>query len=370
MTNLSDPITFFEGLSRLDIVGILLPSILSFFIGVAITPIIAGALYRNRVWKPKSVAKSVDGKAATITQKLHNDEKRKVPRMGGSIAIVSVMITIVVFWLLARISDTGILEETNILNRNQTWLPVFTLITGALLGAVDDLAVSGKMGRFKLGRYVGGGLSLKTRLAIVGAISLASGYWFYDKLDVTSVYIPFWQSFDIGLLMIPFILVVMVATYSGGVIDGVDGLSGGVFSIMFGTYGLISLMQGMYDLAALCTAIVGGLLAFLWFNIPPARFYLSEVGTMPLTLTLSLLAFITDTAFLLPIIAFPLLISTGSVIIQVLSKKYRGKKVFTVSPIHNHFQANGWPGPKVTMRYWVMSQVMAISGLVIYILGY
>ena len=92
---------------------------------------------------------------------------------------------------------------------------------------------------------------------------------------------------------------------------------------------------------------------------------------MGLTLAIAMIAFITDTALLLPIIAFPLLLSSLSVIIQVLSKKLRnGKKVFIVSPIHNHFQALGWPGPKVTMRYWVFSQFMAVGGLIIFLLGY
>ncbi|MEK7531782.1 MAG: phospho-N-acetylmuramoyl-pentapeptide-transferase, partial [Patescibacteria group bacterium] len=126
---------------------------------------------------------------------------------------------------------------------------------------------------------------------------------------------------------------------------------------------------------AFCAAIVGGLLAFLWFNIPPARFFMSETGIMGLTITLTVVAFMTDTLgggnglIVLPIIALPLLIASGSSLIQVLSKRFRGKKIFLVAPIHHHFQALGWPGYKVTMRFWVVGVIFALLGLVLALAG-
>ena len=112
--------------------------------------------------------------------------------------------------------------------------------------------------------------------------------------------------------------------------------------------------------------IAGSLLVFLWFNIPPARFYLSETGTMGLTTTLTVVAFLTGQIFILPVIALPLVLTVLSVVIQLLSKKFRnGKKVFIVAPLHNHFIANGWPKYKVTMRYWVFSAVCAVSGIIL-----
>ncbi|MEM6997724.1 MAG: hypothetical protein AAF413_02315 [Patescibacteria group bacterium] len=370
MSNLREPIDFFDQLTRADIVGVLVPSVVAFLVGIFVTPIVANALYKHKVWKAKSVAKTVDGKAATITQKLHNDDKRKVPRMGGLVIIASAAITTLLFWALAILFDGGLAGDIDLVNRDQTWIPLFALFVGAALGAADDLAVCGKANSLKIGKYVGGGLSLKVRLAIVGLISLFCGYWFHYKLGIDSIYIPFVGDLSLGLLIIPLVVIAMVATYSGGIIDGIDGLAGGVYSIIFSSYAVIAMMQGKYDLAALCLMIVGGLMAFLWFNIPPARFYLTEVGDMPLTLVIALIAFITETVAILPIIAFPLLVTTASVIIQVLSKKYRGKKVLTVSPLHNNFQVNGWPGHKVTMRYWVFSQMAAVSGIIIYILGY
>ncbi len=373
MDSLDQPLTFFDQISRLDLVSILLPGFFAFVVGILITPIVTHFMFKHELWKKKSVAKSVDGKKATITAKLHADEKRKVPRMGGLVIVLSIIITVGLFWAIGRLLPDIWVAELDLVDRNETWLPLFALLSGFVLGVLDDLAVVGKLQflKSKFGKYAGDGLSLKMRILLVAFVGAVAGWWFYSKLGVDSIFIPFWQDLHIGVLIIPFIVMVMVATYSGGIIDGIDGLSGGVFSIIFSSYALIALLQGRLDLAALCVVIVSGLLAFLWFNIPPARFYMSETGTMALTLTVSIIAFITDTALLLPIIAFPLLISTLSVMIQVTSKKFRGgKKVFIVSPIHNHYQALGWPGPKVVMRYWVFSQFMAVGGLIIFLLGY
>ena len=162
----------------------------------------------------------------------------------------------------------------------------------------------------------------------------------------------------------------MLGIYAGGVIDGIDGLAGGVFMSSYAAYGVIAFTQQQIDLSAFCFVVVGGLLAFLWFNIPPARFYMSETGSMALTMTLTVIAFLTGHALLLPIIAFPLVITTISDVIQLTSKKLRkGKKVFLVAPIHHHFEALGWPPYKVTMRYWVISVVFATIGLIIALIG-
>lgn len=373
MNSLEESITFFTEVTRLDIVKILIPTIFTFVIGILITPIVTHFMYKHELWKKKSVSRTVDGRAATITSKLHNDEARKTPRMGGIVIVASVLITALVFWLPSALLKVGWLDELNFLSRSQTWVPLVALFGGFVIGFVDDLAVVGKIkpSSRAMSKYIGGGLSLRRRIALVSIIGLFCGVWFYGKLDVTSIYIPFWQSIEISWLIIPLFIGVMVATYSGGIIDGVDGLSGGVMAIIFTNYALISFLQHRFDLATLCLSIVGGIMAFLWFNIPPARFFMSETGMMALTVCLSVVAFFTDTVVILPVIAFPLVITSLSVILQVLSKRFRnGKKIFTVSPLHNHFQANGWPGPKVTMRYWVLAQFCAVGGLIIFLLGY
>lgn len=348
----------------LNILKIVVPATVAFMVGMLTTPVLSNFLYKNKMWKKKSVAVATDGEMASITQKLHNDEEKKTPRMGGIIIWLSALVTILIFWLGAII-DGPIMQKLNFLSRNQTWLPVFTLLIGALIGLVDDYwSVTEKYDQ------KAGGLSSKKRLLAVFIIALIGAWWFYAKLEVMDIMIPFVGIWHSGFWFILFFIIVMLGTYSGGVIDGLDGLAGGVFGIIFGAYGLVALLQNQIDLAAFCFVLVGGLLAFLWFNIPPARFYMSETGTMALTITLVVVAFLTKQVLILPIIAFPLVVSSGSSIIQLLSKKFRhGQKVFIVAPLHHHFQALGWPAGKVVMRYWVMGMIFASLGIIIALIG-
>ena len=353
------------GIEIINIVKVIMPTALAFFIGIIITPIISGYLYKNKMWKKRAGKVALGGGETPIFNKLHKDKEVGTPKMGGTIIWGSVFITIFALWAFASLFPNSITEKLNFLSRNQTWLPLFTLFVGSLIGLIDDyFEVTGKAD------YLAGGLSLKKRLFVVLIVSIMGAWWFFVKLEMTSILIPFFGVLNVGWLFIPFFVLVMLGVYSGGVIDGLDGLAGGVFMSSFATYGVIAFFQDQINLAAFCFVIVGGLLAFLWFNIPPARFYMSETGTMGLTMSLAVIAFLTQQVLLLPLIAFPLVVTTMSDIIQLVSKKLRGgKKVFLVAPIHHHFEAIGWPSYKVTMRYWVISIICAIIGLVIALIG-
>lgn len=350
-----------------DFVKLLVPAALAFTIGIGIAIVLSHYLYTYRMWKPKAGKVDMAGKDTPIFNALHKDNEVGTPRMGGIIVWLAPILTVGFLSLTAAISPAASFIKLDLLSRNQTWLPLAALLLGGLIGIVDDwFEVRGIKGR------PAGGLSLKKRLLLVGAIGLLVGWWFYDKLDVIGIGIPFTNAeLTLGIWIIPVFVLIMVAVYSGGIIDGIDGLAGGIFAVAFSAYAAIAFVQEQINLAALSLAIVGAILAFLWFNIPPARFYMSETGSMALTVTLAVMAFMTDSlAFgkgilVLPIIAFPLLVTTLSVIIQTLSKKFRGKKVFLSAPIHHHFEALGWPRYKVTMRYWVISAMAAIVGIAI-----
>lgn len=348
----------------IDVVKIFVPAIVAFVIGLAITPPVSAFLVSKKFWKKKSVVVATDGGGAPITQALHGDEERKTPRMGGIVIWASALLTIFIFWFGSQFSNE-ILDKLDFLSRNQTWLPVFTLIIGALIGLLDDYWTVSEIYDQKAG-----GLSFKKRIIMVTGVAIIGAWWFYEKLEMTTVIVPFVGAFDIGLLFIPFFILVMLGTYSGGVIDGLDGLSGGVFSIIFSIYGFIAFLGNQIDLAAFCFVLVGAILAFLWYNIPPARFFMSETGIMALTMTLAVVAFLTQQVLILPIIAFPLVISSASSSIQLLSKRFRGgKKVFLVAPLHHHFQAKGWPASTVVMRYWIVGAICGLIGLVLVLLG-
>lgn len=349
----------------LKVLKVLLPASIAFFIGILITPTITNFLYKHKMWKKKSGKIAYDGKEAAVFNSLHQSET-KTPRLGGMVIWLSVLFVSAIFWFLPRIFDIEIFWDLEFISRNQTWIPLATLFFGALVGLIDDLyEIKGDESR-KMG-----GMSAKKRLAIVGIVALLVSLWFYIKLGITAINLPFGYELYLGWLIIPFFILVTIAIYSGGVIDGIDGLAGGVFASIFSAYSVISFSQGQIDLAVFCALVVGAILAFLWFNVPPARFYMSETGSMSLTLTLSVVAFMTDKTgdglgfFVLPIVAFLLLATAFSSFIQIMSKKFFGKKIFLSAPIHHHFEALGWPSYKVTMRYWILSIILAALGSII-----
>ncbi|MEK7610433.1 MAG: hypothetical protein AAB468_01655 [Patescibacteria group bacterium] len=348
-----------------NIIKIFAPAILSFFVGVLLTPPLSYYLYKYQMWKKKAGKIAPDGRATPIFNELHKDKEVGIPRMGGVIIWSSVLLTIFIIWLTAVLFPGDITRKINFLSRNQTWLPLFTLIAASVVGLIDDWwEVSGRS------RYISGGLSFNKRLAVVTIIGLIGAAWFYYKLELSTIFVPGLGDLDIGWFIIPVFVAVMIALFSSSVIDGIDGLAGGVMAIIFAAYSGIAFFQNQIDLAAFCAVITGGTLAFLWFNIPPARFYMSETGILGLTTTLTVVAFLTNSVLALPIIAFPLLATSLSVSIQLLSKKLRhGRKIFLVAPVHHHFEALGWPAHKVVMRYWVISIISAVIGMIVVLIG-
>jgi len=215
----------------------------------------------------------------------------------------------------------------------------------------------------------GGGLSVLYRLGLYTFVSLIGGLWFYFKLDWDVFHVPFVGNFEIGLWYIPLFVFILVATaFSVNEADGLDGLAGGALATTFAALGAICFAQGKFELAALCGVIMGALVAFLWFNINPARFFMGDTGAMSLGITVGVIAMLTNTALFLLIIGFIFVVDTLSVIIQVSSKKIRKKKVFLSAPIHHHFQAIGWPEPKIVMRFWLISSIAAVVGVILFLL--
>ena len=350
-----------------DVVKVLVPAVVAFTVGIAITPLVTKQLYAHKAWKKRPGKMALDGSVAVEFNRLHKERERAVPRMGGIVIWASAVITIVGIALLAFIWPTAETIKLDFLSRSQTWIPLFALLTGALVGLINDLLDISHNGE---------GLSLRRRLGIIVALSAFIGWWFYEKLEITSVGIPFSASLEVGWLIVPFFIIVALAVYASGVIDGIDGLSGGVFAMIFAAYAMIALSQQQIDLAAFAAMITGAILAFLWFNIPPARFFMTETGTMALTFALATIVFMTDTLgegigiAVLPIIGALLVVTVASNIVQTLSKRYRnGKKVFRIAPLHHHFEAIGWPQEKVVMRYWVLGAMCAVLGVVLALVG-
>lgn len=348
----------------LNVIKISLPAVFSFFIGLSITPILTDFFYRNKLWKQRS--RKIDSsndpkdKISETFKKIHNEAgELSTPRIGGMVIWLSVAIAVGLLYLNVIAFPGDLARKLNFLNKNQTILPLVSLLFASLIGLLDDLL------QIKGGEHFSDGISRKRRILIVLLIASASSWWFYFKLQGPLIHVPFVGDRDFGLLFVPFFILVMLGVFSGSVIDGIDGLAGGVMATAFAAYMVVSFFNNQINLAAFCAVMVGGILAFLWFNIPPARFYMGETGMLGLTVTLSIVAFLSNQPFLLPVIAFPLLATSLSSSIQLFSKKYFKKKVFHVAPVHHHFEALGWPSYKVTMRYWVLSIICAIVGVVL-----
>ncbi|OGG76425.1 hypothetical protein A2950_01690 [Candidatus Kaiserbacteria bacterium RIFCSPLOWO2_01_FULL_55_19] len=353
-----------------DLIKVFIPATAAFVIGIAFAPLLTHYLYKYRVWKKKAGKISLDGTPAVEFEKIrmhvHTGTETSTPRMGGILIWVSVTVVTAGAWLLARLVPIPLFEKLDFLSRSQTWIPLFSLLTGSLMGFMNDVLDIHPSGER--------GVRLRTRLLFVTLISGFIGWWFYAKLGVDSIGIPSDGTLFLGPLIVPLFIIITLGLYAGGVIDGIDGLAGGIFSTAFMAYAGIAYFQNQINLAAFSATLTGAILAFLWFNIPPARFWMTETGTMGLTMTLAVIAFMTDTPgngygiAALPIIAFPLVVTVLSNIVQISSKRFYGRKVFRIAPLHHHFEAIGWPSYKVTMRYWIISIICAIVGMTVALL--
>lgn len=339
------------------IIRILILSSTSFVAALLITPFITHFLFKYKM------GKSIRNSGATpVFSELHA-KKAGTPTMGGLIIWGTVLVLALVFSILPMMFDSVLLERLNFLSRRETLMPLGILVLSAIVGLFDDWL------DIKRASSGGGGLTIKYRLLIYTCIAGIGAWWFYFKLSWDTFHIPFMGTFQMGWpYLLVFIFIIVATAFSVNESDGLDGLAGGTLLFSFMSYGVITFLRGQFDLAAFCGVIVGALLAFLWFNINPARFFMGDTGAMSLGITLGILAMFTNTQLILPLIGSVFVMESASVLIQLASKKFRGKKVFISSPIHHHFEALGWSEPKIVMRFWVIAQISAAIGLVIFLL--
>lgn len=320
---------------------ILLLSIVTFCLAMLLTPIYTHFAYKHRLWK-RSRTHSTTGEAITVIASMRI--KRHIPLMAGLIGITAATFVTVIFNL----------------DRAQTWLPLAALLGGGFVGLIDDIInIKGRGGNVA-------GLRAPIKFAMITFVAAVGACFFYYKLGYATIYIPFHGDLRLGWLLIPLFTLVVVSTGNAvNISDGVDGLSGGLLISAYAAFGLIAALQGNFGIAGFCMTIVGALLAYVWFNIPPARFIMGDVGSFAFGTALGFVAMMTDTLFLLPLIALVFVAEAGSTLIQILSKKIYHRKIFIAAPLHHHLEATGWPKTKVTMRFWVIGQACAALGVIL-----
>lgn len=331
-----------------ELATVSLLSVIAFILAMLLTPFYTFLAYRYRFWKKQRTDSTTGEKLSVFTQ-LHAEKfKRKIPTMAGIIGVVSITIVTCVFNL----------------DRAQTWLPLAALVGGGAVGLLDDIInIKGH------GRGVAG-LRSSLKFLMITGLAATLGWFFYSKLGYDAVHITFFGDLALGWLIVPLFMLAIVSTSNAvNISDGLDGLSGGLLMASYSSFGVIALLQGQVLLAGFCFTVVGVLLSYLWFNIYPARFFMGDVGSFAYGTALGVVAMLTNTLFLLPIIGLLFVIEAGSSLIQITSKRLFHRKIFLSAPIHHHLEATGWPETKVTMRFWVIANVFAVIGIVLAITG-
>ena len=327
---------------------------LAFVIAMILTPLWTHVLYR---W---NLGKNIRNNGDTPVYSALHEKKRGTPTMGGVLIWMTTIIVLFGLYGLSIVLPFEWVKQLNFLSRFETWLPAASLIAAACIGLADDMLDIIKFGK------QGIGIRFRYKLILYAGIAIVGALWFYYKLGWDVIRVPFFETIAIGWWYIPLFLFVIIGTgFAVNEIDGLDGLAGGTLLTAYAAYGAIAFAEGKIHLAMFCGVIAGALLAFLWFNIYPARFFMGDTGSMSLGVTLGIISMLTNYSLLLPVIGLLFVIEALSVIIQVVARKVFHKKVFAAAPIHHHFEAKGWPEPKIVMRFWVISAVTAVIGIVI-----
>ncbi len=341
----------------IEAIRVLTMGMIAFLVALGITPFFVKLVDKFGL---KKQIRNAD--AAPIYAALHKN-KEGTPTMGGVIIWVTVLALALVFWILHNVFD-GQFAFFNFVDRAQTYLPLATLAIAAIIGLVDDV-----FGILRIGAN-GGGLKVRHKIIVYTFVALIGALWFYYRLEWDVLQIPFYQNIQVDWWYIPiFMFIIVASAFSANETDGLDGLAGGVMLFAFIALTVVSFALNRYHLATFGSAMIGALLAFLWYNIYPARFFMGDTGSMSLGITMGVIAMLTNTTLFLPFFAPILVIESLSVIAQMISKKAFGKKLFLSTPIHHHFEALGWPETTITMRFWIISAVISALGLALFFLN-
>ena len=330
---------------------------IAFILSMVLAPYVITLLKKYKMGKTLR-ENATSGEVAKIFNLLHK-KKEGVPTMGGVLIWGTVLVTVLVSRFL---SFVGVIDQS-ILQREQTYLPLFALVVTGILGLVDDWFNIKGIGKTK-------GLSVKPRVILMTLFAVAGAWWFHYKLGWSEIHIPRVGDFDIGFWYMPlFVFIILAAANAVNITDGLDGLAGGLLVLAYMAFGIIAYFDGQLFLAGFCAVVVGALTGFLWFNVPPARFMMGDTGAIALGATLGVIAMLTNSALMLAVIGGIFVIETLSSIIQLFSKKVFKRKVFKIAPFHHHLEAIGWSESTVVMRLWILGAMLGVVGVIIAILG-
>ncbi|MCF7917628.1 phospho-N-acetylmuramoyl-pentapeptide-transferase [Candidatus Gracilibacteria bacterium] len=346
-----------ESLLISNLITIFIYTVCSFLLAGLVFPDFIKFVQQYELTK-KIREEGLSGGVAELFKKLHS-HKSGTPTMGGVVILFAILGTVIISRVLSYL---GIIDAS-ILNRGETYLPIVTLVAVGALGVVDDYLNIREHSKQK-------GLSAKVKFWSLVIFSVIGSMWFSLKLGWSIVHIPGVGDFDIGLWYAPLFIFILVGTANAvNFTDGLDGLAGGLLAIAYGVFAVIAYFYGLPILSVFCAVVVGALIAFLWFNVPPARIYMGDTGSLALGATLGVIAILTNAVFILAIIGFIFVLETVSIILQLFWKKVFKRKLFAIAPIHHHFEHKGWSETQIVMRFWILGAGAGIVGLIVGIVG-
>ena len=283
------------------------------------------------------------GKQIRLEGQEHHMAKQGTPTMGGWLFLVTSAVAMAIFVREGRVV-----------------VPIAGgMLAFGVFGALDDYV--------NIKDREGLGLHVHVQIVVQGLLSVLIGAALYFLYGVDVVDVPWLGAVALGVLMVPFAALVVFATSTAAnILDGLDGLAAGVVAIGLAAYLAIAYRDGDAALVGSIAALIGGLLAFLWFNVHPARVFMGGVGSMALGAGLATVALISGQALLLPVIALLLVVSLGSSMLQTTYYKLSGgKRLWKRAPYHHHLELIGWPEVQVVLRYWLIASVCAVLGVVL-----
>lgn len=350
----------------------------SFIISMLWAPFLINSLYKLKV------VRHVEKDFSTVIGERYL--KAGTPIMGGLLVVVTTIFLTLIF------------------NRhNITYVPIAVLLIASILGGIDDLLnIFGRVRVIRpikkqlrlarvhksfikriyywctipwnaykniwyaLGSYPGSGIHAGEKIIVQVIIGSIVAWWLWWNLGWDSIWVPYYGQLYLGYLMPLFIIFTVTSMANAvNIADGMDGLSSGMLIPAFSAFMLISMIHNLPELAILCAVITGSLIAYLYFNIKPARFEMGDVGSLALGSVIAVIAFALDRSLLLPIIGFLFVAEIGSSLVQAIFRRVFGRRLFKMAPLHLHFQIKGWTEEKIVMRFWLFSGLFALIGVLI-----
>ncbi len=323
-------------------------------------------LYRLRITRRKQ---STDKNPSFLFDRLH-DTKAGTP-IGGGILIIAV-VTALFFIIFEFATSMGVLVRSAYDLKNELFVIFFTFISFGLLGLLDDyVKIFGKGKVLELGtgqmskKGYTFGLSRKQKFFIQWILAFFVAGFLYFGLGIDILHIPFLDKIiNLGIWYIPF-AATLIVTFTNGfnITDGLDGLSCGLLVIFLITFGFIAATGLDIPLWIFIALWIGALMAFLYFNVYPARIFLGDAGALSFGATIAVIGLITGSVFALIVVGGLFLLEVFSSGVQILGWKLLNRPIFPIAPIHHAFEAIGWEEPKIVMRAWLVGIMLAIFGL-------